>query len=164
MNGKPWMVPALALLLGACGGDAADTEMAGADSAQVEEGMAPTPTTEDQMGAMATAVAMTALGGGTATGEAILTPSGSGTEVNVTLNGLEANSTHPGHIHQGTCDSVGSVVAPLSEITADASGTGSMTTTVELGADSLFAGNYIVVYHDPGGTPMVCGQVEEHVM
>lgn len=116
------------------------------------------------MGDMASTVSMTALGESGVSGEAILTPSGDQTEVSVTLNGLEANASHPGHIHQGSCEAVGSVVVPLSPITADASGSGTMTTTAAVSADSTMAGGHIVVYHDPGGTPVVCGAVERHVM
>lgn len=156
-----WLAPALVLCFGACATeDAADAELGG-DTLQVSEGLPPAAEPmQEEMGGMATTVSMSALNDSGVTGEAILTPTGTQTEVTVTLNGLEPSSTHPGHIHQGSCDAVGSVMVPLSEITADASGSGTMTATVELAADSILAGDHIVVYHADGGTPAVCGEVE----
>lgn len=153
---------ALPLILAACASEPAEDETmqsAGADSA-VMQPAGPATGMDD----MASTVSMAALGESGVSGEAILTPSADQTEVSVTLNGLEANASHPGHIHQGSCDAVGSVVVPLSPITADASGSGTMTTTAAVNADSVMAGGHIVVYHDPGGTPMVCGAVGAHVM
>ncbi len=155
------LVATLPLLLAGCAADdTADTDMEVAEAPAADAG-APAP--DMGMGAMATTVAMAGLGDSGASGEAILTPSGQQTEVNVTLSGLTANASHPGPIHQGSCDAVGSVVVPLTSISADASGSGTMTVTAPIAADSAMAGGHIVVYHDPGGTPIVCGAIE-HVM
>lgn len=163
MRRRYCLLAALPFALAACGGDAADT--ADTEGAALDtDTLAEAPPADGGMMAMASTVTMNELGGSGVSGEAILTPAGSGTEVNVTLTGLEASASHPGHIHQGSCDAVGAVVVPLSAITADASGSGTMTTTASLAADSVMAGGHIVVYHDPGGTPIVCGAVERHVM
>lgn len=161
---KRYLIAAvLPLVAGGCASDEpADGETA--DLPGVDSPMAQVPAADSAIGSMASTVAMSAIGDGDASGEAIVTPSGEQTEVSVTLNGLEPNASHPGHIHQGSCDAVGAVIVPLTPISADASGSGTMTTTAALPADSVMAGGHIVVYHDPGGTPMVCGAVEGHVM
>ena len=155
-------IAALPLILAACAAeDSADTDVADMPADTADVAAAPAP--DAGRGAMATTVAMTGLGDSGASGEAILTPSGGQTEVSVTLSGLTANAAHPGHIHQGTCDALGTVVVPLTPINADASGSGTATVTAPIAADSAMAGDHIVVYHDPGGTPIVCGAIE-HVM
>ena len=164
MRRSYWLLAAMPLVLGACAVDEGDDTAALETETATMAGDTAMPETGMEMGGMATTVAMSALGESGIGGEAILTPAGDGTEVSVTLTGLEANAAHPGHIHQGSCDAPGSVVVPLSPITADASGSGTMTTTAPLSADSVMAGGHIVVYHDPGGTPVVCGAVEGHVM
>ena len=88
------------------------------------------------MGAMATTVTMQPLQDSGVTGEATLTPMGGQTQVMVRLTGRSGEGEHPGHIHPGTCDSVGGVVAPLQPITAGADGTGTMTTTVDVDANT----------------------------
>lgn len=155
---------ALPLVLAACAADedaevdtmAMDTATAPPMGDGMDGGMA-------GMGGMATTVTMAALAESGVTGEATLTPSGQQTEVMVRLMGLEPNSTHPGHIHQGTCAAPGAVVAPLQDITADATGAGTMTTTVPLAADTVMMGQHIVAYHGDGGTPVVCGEIR-HMM
>lgn len=151
---------ALPLAFAACAGDeepegdALDLETAGAPAA--------TEPMQGDMGqaqGMATTVTMEGVGDSGVSGEAILTPAGGQSEVTVTLSGLEPNATHAGHIHQGTCAAPGSVVVPLSEVTADASGSGTMTTTAAIAADSATAGQHVVVYHGEGGTPIVCGEI-----
>lgn len=162
MKKRYLLAAVLPLLMAGCAADEtpeAETDLAATDSPMVQ-----VPVADPAANGMASTVAMSPIGGGSATGEAIVTPAGEQTEVSVTLNGLEANATHPGHIHEGSCDAVGAVIVPLTPITADASGSGTMTTTVALRADTVMAGGHIVVYHDPGGTPMVCGAVEGHVM
>lgn len=158
------LVAALPLVLAACAAeDTADTDIAEVPAADTG-GMADATAPGAGMGAMASTVAMAGLGDSGVTGEAILTPSGEQTEVSVTLSGLEANAAHPGHIHQGSCDAIGSVAVPLLPITADASGAGTMTTPAPIAADSAMDGGHIVVYHEPGGTPIVCGAIEDHMM
>src|SRR4051812_24703767 len=70
-------------------------------------------------------LAMAAVNGSKVSGTAVLTESGTGVKVSVKLSGFDPNSKHDGHIHVGTCEKQGGVVAPLGTITADASGAGS---------------------------------------
>ena len=158
-----WMLVALPLVLTACAGD--DTADAELDTAAVDSGtMAPPPPPMD-MGGMPTNVALASAGGSSVTGQATMTSSGGQTEVMVTLNGLEPNSSHPGHIHQGTCAAgPGAVAVPLTEITADSAGTGTMTVTVPLALDSVTAAPHLIAYHGEGGAPIVCGEVMAHAM
>ena len=157
MKSRNWLLLALPLTLSGCAADESpDVAMMDSDTAAVTAAPAPA-----DMGAtaMATTVPMAAVGESGVSGEAILTPAGAATEVSVTLNGLEPGSTHPGHIHQGSCASPGSVVVPLSEITADASGSGTMTTSAAVPTDSVTSGGHIVQYHGDGGAPIACGDV-----
>ncbi|WP_429420514.1 CHRD domain-containing protein [Nocardia sp. GAS34] len=51
--------------------------------------------------------------------------------VDLTATGLPANSAHAVHIHKGTCAAQGDVVYPLPDLQADASGKGTVSTTVQ---------------------------------
>lgn len=157
MKSRYSLLLALPLAFGACAAED-DADLAEDTTLDAPETMAPAPAPAN-MGAMATTVTLAAVGGSAVSGEATLTPAGAQSEVSVTLTGLEAGSTHPGHIHQGTCAAPGSVVAPLSEITADASGSGTMTTTVDVSADAATAGNHLIQYHGAGGAPIACGEL-----
>jgi CHRD domain len=55
------------------------------------------------------------------------------TRVQITLTGLTPNTRHATHIHVGSCTNQGAVVVPLTEVSADANGTGQSTTSVEAG-------------------------------
>ena len=158
-----WLLAALPITLAACAADEGaetDTDLATADSVT----MAP-PAPPADMAGMPTNVTLASFGGSTATGQGTLTPSGGQTEVTVTLNGLEPNSSHPGHVHQGTCaGGPGPVVVPLSDITADSAGTGTMTITVPLALDSATAAPHLISYHGTGGSPIVCGEIMAHQM
>jgi hypothetical protein len=97
-------------------------------------------------------------------GEATVTDRGAESEVMVRLTGASPNGTHPGHIHSGTCAAIGSVVQPLQEIATDATGTGTMTTTVAIAPMTLSNGQHIIVYHGEGGAPATCAQIQGHTM
>ena len=47
--------------------------------------------------------------------------------VKISLIGLAPNSTHPAHIHSGSCANQGAVVYPLQNVIADAHGVGAST-------------------------------------
>lgn len=106
---------------------------------------------------------LVALNGSGVTGTVSVTDLGAQTEVMVTLNGLAANSAHAGHIHTGTCDNLGGVVAPLQEITAGAAGTGTMTTTIAAAPATVMNGQHLVAYHqNPGedhGPAVACAPI-----
>jgi hypothetical protein len=159
MKTRYCLLLALPLALGACAGDdEAEVDDLGLESADAPATMEP-PSDMPEMGGMATTVPLTAVGESGVSGEVILTPAGGETEVSVTLSGLEPNSTHPGHIHEGTCSAPGSVVAPLGEITADATGSGTMTTTAPVATATVTAGNHIVQYHGEGMAPIACAEI-----
>jgi hypothetical protein len=104
-------------------------------------------------------------GASTASGTASFqTLSDNTTRVSVTLTGLEPNSKHAGHIHEGACAAQGRVVVPLDDISADATGNGSMTKTVETA--KIPAGGY-VQYHQRAsndasgaGAGIACGDIK----
>lgn len=160
-----WVLSVMAMA--ACGGDGDDTA-GGADTTSAmssadSDTTAPVPA-DTTMAAqpMAGAVAMNAVGGSGVTGQASFMEHGAGqTMVMVNLTG-QGNSTHSGHIHQGTCDSPGQVVQPLQDVTL-ANGTGSSTSTISVPLATVMNGQHIVAYHQgqgaSAGTPVVCGQI-----
>ena len=165
-----WVLAALPFTLAACGGgdDAAEgtadtTAVAGTDSAMTTTA-APAPGDSGMTGAQAMggAVTMNAVGNSGVTGQAQFMDHGQGqTMVTVNLT-AQGGSTHSGHIHQGTCDSLGPVVAPLQDVTL-ANGTGSSSTTVQVPLATVMNGQHIVAYHTGSGgnpgAPAVCAQI-----
>ena len=90
-------------------------------------------------------------------GNATLAQSGETTTVTVTLSGMAPNSAHVGHIHRGSCS--GAIIFPLGVLTADASGQGSVTATVNASID---AASWWIQFHtsdNPPGPPIACGPV-----
>lgn len=123
---KLLLVAAVPLAFAACADNDADVEPA-ADVAVVPATTpAPGMGTDTMMGSnmagMEQVVNMTAVGNSGVTGQATVNPQGSQTRIMLTLNQLAPNSAHAGHIHTSTCDSLGNVVQPLPEVTADANG------------------------------------------
>ncbi len=80
--------------------------------------------------AKTTTIKMDAVEGSSVSGTAVVTESGAGIKVMVKLSGYTANQESAGHIHTGVCGSNGPVVFPLTAIKADASGNGSIESTV----------------------------------
>jgi hypothetical protein len=70
------------------------------------------------------------MGGGTASGVALITPNvpvlngqvKTGTEVVVYATGLQPNTVQPNHIHAGACSTSSAVLFPLSTLVTDSSG------------------------------------------
>lgn len=158
----------LPLVLAACGGG---DDVAVEDTGPVVEtvdttGMAAAPAPMDTgMAAGMNTVQMNPVGNSGVSGEAALSDANGQTQVAVTLTGTTGTGTHQGHIHQGTCDSPGQVVAPLQPITAGASA--SSTSTASLPMSTVMDGRHIVVYHEAGGSPgspIVCGAIPQHAM
>ncbi|MBW3571973.1 MAG: hypothetical protein KY467_12790 [Gemmatimonadetes bacterium] len=163
-----WALAALPLALAACGGDEAVEE--GTDTAvavpTTETGAVAAPAPGDTGMAGATSaghtVSMNPAGNSGVSGQAQLMEHGQGqTMVMVNLTG-QGNSTHSGHIHSGTCDALGPVVAPLQDVTLT-NGTGSSSSTVQVPLATVMNGQHIVAYHttsgDNAGAPAVCGQI-----
>ncbi len=157
----------VALLTVACNGDDRVDTVATTDTTMMG---APAGTTAPAPGAgagMGSTIAMQPVGGSGISGEATLTENGQQTQVMVRIMGSTDNSTHQGHIHQGTCASPGSVVVPLQPITTDGQGGGTSTSTVDVPIHTAANGQHIVVYHETGGTPgapVVCGEIPAHTM
>jgi hypothetical protein len=165
-----WALAALPFVLAACGGgddDAAEGTATDTTTAAMSmDTAATTPmATDTGMGgaqAMGGAVTMNAVGGSGVTGQAQFMEHGaSETMVTITLN-AQGNTTHSGHIHQGTCDSPGQVMAPLQDVTL-ANGTGTSSSTVPLPLATVMNGQHIVAYHqgqgESAGAPVVCAQI-----
>ncbi|WP_420125988.1 hypothetical protein [Longimicrobium sp.] len=173
MNPVPFCVLALPLALVACGGGG-DRANTGNDTTSVlslpDSGALPTaPGTEAGADTAMTgatgiggAVTMNAVGNSGITGQAQFMEHGPGqTMVTITLNG-QGDGPRSGHIHQGTCESPGQVVAPLQDVVL-ANGTGTSTTTVSVGYPAVTNGQHMVAYHtgagENPGPPAVCGQI-----
>jgi hypothetical protein len=159
----------LVLVLAACPGDDRRVDTVGTvDTPMVAPGMGTgTAAPGAGMAGMTSTVAMRPVGGSGVTGEATLTEAGQQTQVMVRLMGSQAGATHQGHIHQGTCDNVGSVVAPLQPITVDGQGTGTSTSTVDVAMHAAADGQHLIAYHAAGGDPgppAVCGEIPAHMM
>ncbi len=157
----------LVLLSTACSGDddrtvdmvgMSDTTMMGPGTTQDR---AMTPQT------MGSTIALQAVGGSGITGETTLTESGQRTQIMVRLMGSQPDATHQGHIHQGTCANLGSIVVPLDPINVDAQSMGTSTTTVDVPIHTVANGQHLIAYHVTGGSPgapVACGEVPAHTM
>lgn len=84
------------------------------------------------------------------------------TTVKLVVKHLEPGTSHPAHIHSGTCSSNGPVIAALTTVKAGMNGTGTSTTVVA----GSFANKkaYINVHLGPGlaltgYTVLACGQL-----
>jgi hypothetical protein len=181
---KLWVLLALSLALAACGGGD-EGEMGDPDNA-TSEGEATvgagtgTPSQDSAEPATATPGPDAAAGGGTMgmvtlaavnnsgiTGQASLSGSGTGTQVVLNLRNARPNATHQAHIHNGTCDALGQVVAALTPVQTDSSGFGVSTTTVPDPLDRFTGGAFVVSAHQAGGAPgpsVTCGPIEPHTM
>jgi len=168
-----WVLCALPLALAACGGGGDEGAEGGADTtaaAVPTDGgaMATTPAPMPADSAMAgqstapSAVQMMALNNSGVNGQTQVMAHGEGeTMVTVTLQGA-GTGTHPGHIHSGTCDSLGPVVAPLESVTL-ANGTGTSSSTVKVPLATVMNGQHVVNFHAGSGAdpmaPVVCGAI-----
>lgn len=154
----------LALFFTACGGDEpdADTTVVG-DTAMMAPATPPAGSvTPADQGAGTQTVQLNPLGGSGVSGEATLTRTNGQTQVMVRLTGTPGNTTHPGHIHAGTCDAPGSPVQPLESVSTDATGSGTATTSVTVDQATVFNGQHVIQYHQAGGGPgVVCGQITQ---
>lgn len=74
--------------------------------------------------------------------------------------GLEAGTEYTAHLHEGSCEQGGDVIAELNSPTVASVGLGSSLTA--LSPDAMQAGQpYFVQIHLPGGTPAACADVEK---
>lgn len=163
--GRICALVAVPFALAACGTDEPADDVAVVPQTTPPATMEPAaPTTGAGMDMSLT---MSALNNSGVTGQGTITPMGGETQVMVMLNAAAGGTTHQGHVHQGTCDSPGSVVQPLEPITLDGTGSGSMTATAPLDPNTVMNGQHIIVYHEAGGNPgapIVCGAIPMHSM
>lgn len=168
-----WVLPTLVLAVAACGGgeDGAEVVADPSVAAVTPAPSATTPPTTPAESTMtghssaSTPVQLTALNNSGVTGQAQIMEHGAAeTMVTVTLQG-QGSGTHPGHIHSGTCDNLGPVVAPLESV-AMASGTGTSSSTVKVPMSTVMNGQHVVNYHAGSGenpmAPIACGAIPAH--
>lgn len=106
------------------------------------------------------------MGGTQVRGTASVTPGATaGTmTVEVAINGAPKNSTHPWHVHVGTCATGGAIAGPAADypvLNTDANGSAMVTTTVNIAAPA--SGDYHVNIHlspDAMGTIVSCGDLK----
>ena len=84
----------------------------------------------------------------------------------LSMTGFAPNSTHPAHIHAGSCTKAGGVLYPLQDVVADAHGSATVTSIINNVMQGIPAtGWYINVHNGPGLSPDVqflpiaCGDI-----
>ncbi len=95
-------------------------------------------------------------------GTVTLTPRGDSTVVELTLNGARAGESVQSHIHFGTCQAPGGVVAPLHSVQIGSDGSGTSRTTVlrhQLDAARTEHGSLLVQAHSANMRPAACADV-----
>lgn len=175
---RNWMAMALLPLAAACMGEAGEEvgepdNVAALPATQAPVAATPAappgtdgtlvPSGAEHMALGGNKVSLQQVGGSGVTGEATISAQGEGTMVMVTLMNAP-QGPHAGHIHQGTCDSPGQIVAPLETVTIPtANGNGTSHSTVPLGVPAMMDGRHIIAYHenagDNPGAPIVCGSI-----
>ena len=177
-----WVLACATLALAACNSDrgGASEDSATADSAAVgapgdtasATATSPLPAAQEnnqanQAAASQQQVPLEALGGSGITGNAALVPAGGGYQVILTLGGGRSGGAHAAHVHTGTCDNLGGVVAPLQPVTTDASGGGSSTSVVNVPPATLLNGQHVISVHEAGGnpgSPVACGAIPQQTV
>jgi LPXTG-motif cell wall-anchored protein len=107
-------------------------------------------------------VTMGPTGGSGVSGTAQLTGMGNQTQVVVTVQGAPPNGTHVNHIHTGSCEQMGGIAFPLTDLRIDSTGRGSATTTVSATLATIQgAAHYVNVHAGPAlPSPGVsCGNI-----
>lgn len=87
--------------------------------------------------------------------------------VTITISGLAPNSTHPAHIHKGSCEtSDDGVLYPLNAVVADNGGVSTSKTTIQQVEDGIPASGWFINVHngptlspDIQKTPIGCGDI-----
>lgn len=128
------------LLLSACGGSTSTPASSG---------------TATSTSAASSSTSATATLKHTPNGTANITwdPASQGLTVKISLVGLAPSSTHPAHIHSGSCAKQGAVVYPLQNVVADAHGVGSSTTVIKNVKTLQPTGWFLNVHNGPGLSP-----------
>jgi hypothetical protein len=94
------------------------------------------------------------------------TPNHNTLAVQLTLTGLAPSSTHPAHIHMGSCAKQGGIMYPLPNVVADKYGNATMKTDIANVKGGIPAiGWFINVHNGPGLSPadqyqpIACGDI-----
>ena len=142
------LVFVLPLIAGACGGGSTEANPP-----------SPTPSPKPIM------VTVNSVGSSGVTGTAQITKAVGSFTVNLTLSGMKANTQHANHFHKGSCSKSGPIDKALQTISADASGSGTATTTVP-GDFAIPAEGWYLNVHTGGditqpgqGVAIACGDV-----
>jgi hypothetical protein len=114
------------------------------------------------------------------TGTAEITHGEDAVTVVLNMSGLTAGESYAAHVHQGTCEQQGSVVAPLNPVVGGTDGSGTSTTEIansdlegmmgeespmgeegEMGMEGEHPeGDFFVQVHSPDGTRAACANLE----
>ncbi len=111
------------------------------------------------------AFTMNAVGGSGVSGTGKITKGSGSFTVTVKLTGLAANSSHVSHIHKGSCSAQGGIALALQSVVADASGSGTATTTLPQDYLVPATGWYVNVHAGPdlsspaNGKGISCGDL-----
>src|SRR5215472_17550077 len=100
-------------------------------------------------------------------GTAIVTTSGSTFTVRLEATGLRPSSTHPAHIHAGTCGSNGPIVYPLENLVSNGAGDAVSNTWIHHPYQVPASGWYVQIHQGPsmsgtGATHIACAQLRAH--
>ena len=164
-------IPFAVVALAACGGGGDEGQAPATTDTVSSTTAAPAPAGDTMPAATADSahtsasnptVQLAQLGNSGVSGTAQFMEHGAGqTMVTVTLTGTGSGS-HPGHIHAGTCENLGAVVAPLQAVER-ANGNGTSTSTVSVPLATVMNGQHVVNYHAGSGdnpmAPVACGQI-----
>lgn len=163
-------VASLAAAVAACESRTADdTTMTGRADTMAQMGADTITQQQEGMGERVSAELQPVNNSG-ASGEVNITPADGRMTVILTLDAGSAGGAadsagqaqqHAAHIHTGTCENIGEVVAPL-EAVPTVAGRGTSTTLLGQELDQFADGNHVVAAHAAGatpGAPIVCAPI-----
>lgn len=152
-----WMALLLLLPAAGCVGEAEDPDVQAA-GAEVAPGAA--QPNQQQATAREIDGALRPLGGSAVQGQWKMAPLGNDTRVDVLLTSND-RATYPGAIHNGSCEVIGEVVAPLQPVTTALGPESSewTTSTVTIPIFNMVKGDHVMVFHTADGTPVACGHI-----
>ncbi len=164
---KNWLLIAIGLLVAVLAIGAVACNDDGDDNGDGEA--VPTATVEPVDGdttdaGLQISMTLSEVGGSGVSGSVTITDAAGATLVVVTVDGGLEEGTHMNHIHGGSCDDVGSIAVPLTELDAAADGSASATSTITDNPDAelghLEEGGHVVAVHALDGSIVACGDVE----
>ncbi len=147
---------ALALTAAACGGSSTSSA-ASASPRPVAASPSPSPTPAGhtfKLNGINT----------TASGSVSVTTLTGSITVELTITGLQSNSSHVSHVHVGSCEQRGGIVFALNQVIADGQGMAQTKTTVNQTYPPAGGTWYVVVHAGPdlqgtNGTYLLCGNL-----